>query len=299
MAPIATLLVLVLTVLLTACSLVPMEAPGARPTDRGPVAPSLPLVANQSADEKSAAAGAAAPAPASGEAEGTAPSLDRRVITDVKLNLSVDDAVGAAHRAEQVAEQYGGFVAGSTIRDSGDHREANLTLRVPADSLSLALADLRRLARKVTDESRTTQDVTEEYTDVESNLRNLQATEARLLTLMDKASGVNEVLAIQRELTGIRGQIERLEGRRRVLENRTSLASVALQLAESPGLPRDGWNPVRDLGDALAALGRLAQRVATAAIWVIAFLPVYGVPAAVGVWWLRRRRVVQTAGTSS
>src|SRR5439155_13717812 len=167
--------------------------------------------------------------------------------------------------------------------------------RVPAENLSLALADLRGLARKVTDEARSAQDVTEEYTDVESNLRNLRATEAQLLTLMDKANSVNEVLAVQRELTGIRGQIDRLEGRRRVLENRTSLASISVQLAESPGLPRDGWNPARDLGDALAALGRVAQRVATGAIWVLAFLPVYGVPAAIGVWWYRRHRPARSS----
>src|SRR5207249_2644267 len=98
----------------------------------------------------------------------------------------VEDAVDVAHRAERVADQYGGFVAGSTIRDAGDHREANLTLRVPAQSLSLALADLRGLARTVTDESRSSQDVTEEYTDVESNLRNLRATETQLLALMEK-----------------------------------------------------------------------------------------------------------------
>jgi hypothetical protein len=242
----------------------------------------------------------AAPAPASsGGAETTAPSLDRLVITDVKLSLSVDDAVDVAHRAERIADQYGGFAAGSTIRDSGDHREANLMLRVPAGNLSMALADLRGLARKVTDESRSSQDVTEEYTDVESNLRNLHATETQLLTIMDRANSVNEVLAVQRELTGIRGQIDRLEGRRRVLENRTSLASISLQLAESPGLPRDGWNPVRDLGDALAALGRVAQRVATAAIWVIAFLPVYGVPAVFGVWWFRRHRAPRSSAASS
>lgn len=290
MAPIATLLALLITLLLTACSVAPLEAPGAGPTDRGIAPPAAPaaLTSDTAASKAAVSTGASA---AGSQSQASAPSLDRMVITDVRLNLSVDDAVDIAHRAERVADQYGGFVAGSTIRDSGDRREANLTLRVPAESLSLALADLRGLARKVTDEARTSQDVTEEFTDVESNLRNLRATEAQLLALLERANAVNEVLAIQRELTGIRGQIERLEGRRRVLENRTSLASISLQLVETPGLPRDGWNPLRDFGDALAALGRVAQRLATALIWVVAFLPVYGLPAALGVWWFRRHRL--------
>lgn len=232
---------------------------------------------------------------ASSAAEAAIPPLDRMVIANVTLSLSVDNAIDGARLAERTAERYGGFVAGSTVRDSDGGREASVTIRVPSARLSEALADLRAIGRRVTDEARTTQDVTEEYTDVESNVRNLRATEGQILTLMERATKVDEVLALQRELTGIRGQIERLEGRRRVLENRSDFATIAIRLAEPVAATRpDGWNPSETLAQAFAALERFAERLVTALIWLLVFIPLYGPMVAAG-WWFARRRRAATA----
>ena len=160
------------------------------------------------------------------------PPLDRMVVANVNLTVSVAQAVEAARTAEGIATRYGGFVAGSSIRDTDRNREATVTLRIPSTSLQEALSELRSIGRKVTEETRTTQDVTDQYTDVQSSLRNLQATEARLLSLMERAGRMDEILTLQRELTNIRGQIERLEGRRRVLENRADLATIVMRLTE-------------------------------------------------------------------
>jgi hypothetical protein len=233
---------------------------------------------------------AARSASPSGAAEAAIPSLDRMVIANVSLVLSVDNAVDGARLAERTAERYGGFVAGSNVRDSDSGREASVTLRVPATRLSEALSDLRGIGRKVTDESRTTQDVTEEYTDVDSNIRNLRATETQILALMEKATRVEEILALQRELTSIRGQIERLDGRKRVLENRSDFATIAMKLVEPITAPRsDGWSPLDTATQALAALGRFAERFGTLTIWLLIFIPIYG-PVIAAAWWLTRRR---------
>jgi hypothetical protein len=91
-----------------------------------------------------------------------------------------------------------------------------MTIRVPADSrtYSNTLERLRGLSTKVVEESVSSQDVTEEFVDLESSLRNLRATEARLLALLERAQKVEEVITVQRELTNVRGQIEKIEGRR-------------------------------------------------------------------------------------
>jgi hypothetical protein len=211
------------------------------------------------------------------------------VIANVNLTLSVENAVEAARLAERTVERYGGFVAGSNVHDSDGGREATVTLRIPSARLSDALADLRGIGRKVTDEARTTLDVTEEYTDLDSNLRNLRATEAQILALMERATEIDKVLLLQRELTGIRGQIERLEGRRRVIENRSDLATIAMKLAEPASAPRtDGWNPAETAAQALGALGRVVERAGTVLIWLLVFLPIYGPALGIG-WWLARR----------
>ena len=225
-----------------------------------------------------------------GAAEAAIPPLDRMVIANVSLALSVDNAVDGARLAERTAERYGGFVAGSNVRDSDNGREASVTLRVPAARLSEALSDLRGIGRKVTDESRTTQDVTEEYTDVDSNIRNLRATETQIFALIEKATRVEEILALQRELTSIRGQIERLEGRKRVLENRSDFATIAMKLVEPITATRsDGWSPLETATQALAALGRFAERFGTLLIWLLVFFPIYG-PVIAAAWWVARRR---------
>jgi hypothetical protein len=233
---------------------------------------------------------ATSPASSPNSAEATIPPLDRMVIANVNLSLSVENAIEAARLAERTAERHGGFVAGSNLRDSEHAREATVTVRVPSVRLSEALGDLRGIGRKVTDESRTTQDVTEEYTDIESNVRNLRATEAQVLALIERATKIDEVMLLHRELTGIRGQIERLEGRRRVLENRSDFATISVRLLES--VPSgDGWSPLETLAQAAAALGRFATQFGTLAIWLVVFLPVYG-PVLLAGGWLARRRTL-------
>src|SRR5581483_9930731 len=111
-------------------------------------------------------------------------------------------------------------------------RQATVTLRIPSANLSAALAELRAVGERVTQENQSTQDVTADYTDVQSNIRNLQASETQILSLMDRATTVDQILALQRELTNVRGQIERLQGRQRVLENQTALATITLQISE-------------------------------------------------------------------
>ena len=226
------------------------------------------------------------------------PRLDRMVIATVNLQLAADNAVTAARDAERIASRYGGFVGSSNVKDTEAGREATITLQIPVASASDALNDLRGIGKKVTDESRATQDVTEEYTDVESNIRNLNATEARILSLLDRATKMEEILTLQRELSSIRGQIEKLEGRRRVLENRTSFATLTLRITESAAVkPKIAWSFEDTATQALSVLFGLGQGVATLLIWVLVFSPVWGVPVLIG-WLTARRRTGRESMTA-
>ncbi len=287
------LAILLAAFLASACSVArPSEAPAPGQQDQ-PAAGAL-RSESMATDSSARATGASLPATSGGRAvsamaEASIPPLDRMVIANVSLSLSVENAVDAARLAERTAERYGGFVAGSSIRDNDTAREASVTVRVPSARLSEALSELRGIGRRVTDESRTTQDVTEEFTDLESNVRNLRSTETQVLALMERATKIEEIMALQRELTGIRGQVERLEGRRRVLENRADFATIAMKLVETaaPGT-RDGWNALATATQALTSLGRFAENLGTVLIWLLAFLPVYG-PVFAAAWWLGRR----------
>jgi hypothetical protein len=176
-----------------------------------------------------------------------------------------------------------------------DRMVADLTLQVRSQSADAAVSDLRALG-KVTSETSGSQDVTEEYVDLDSNLRNLQASEAAILKLLDRASQIQDVLALQRELSNVRGQIERIQGRKTYLERRTDMATITLALRLPPvngSQPTIGgaWDPLavalRGWQASLAVLRGVAEVVIVAIAfswWLVPF-------AAAGVYiWLRHRR---------
>jgi hypothetical protein len=152
---------------------------------------------------------------------------------------------------------------------------------VRADALDSTLQALRGLG-KVESETSSSQDVTEEYVDLDANLRNLQASESAILRLMDRAQRIEDVISLQRELTNVRGQIERIQGRKTYLERRTDMATVSLSLhlppaetASAPagfdplGLARRGWNASLNL---LRGVAEVAIVVAAFSWWLVPFV---------------------------
>jgi hypothetical protein len=115
------------------------------------------------------------------------------------------------------------------------------------------LDELRSLGEKVTTDSISGQDVTEEYVDLKSRERNLRATEESLLRLYDRAENVEEALSIQRELTGVRGEIELVQGRIKYLDQRSTYSQITLNIqpVTSPPPPRPTCEP----GDVVARDG--------------------------------------------
>jgi hypothetical protein len=258
--------------------------------------------AASSAASEAARSPAAAP-PASGTAGGQAssqqvaqvlPSLDRLIIRTVTLSLLVPDVQEAYRQVERIAADQGGLIGGSQVRQEGDYATATVTVRVPADSATYAatMERLRGLADRIVDEQVQTQDVSEEYVDLESRLRNLRMTEDRLLALYEKAQRLEEVFAVQREITTVRGQIEQAQGRKQAIERRAAMATITLQLRDTAATPRPrpqaDWNPLRVVGEAAGALAGVLRGLATAAIWVAIWLPLYGLPL-LALWLLRRR----------
>jgi hypothetical protein len=274
---------------------------------------SLPANARPVAPVAGAPGGAAAPAavardassPAQAQsgdgavADTSAQILDRMVIRTAQLTVEVQDMESALAHARAIASQAGGYVSASNTHverdDDQDRMVADLTLQVRSDAADSAMSDLRALG-KVTSETSGSQDVTDEYVDLDSNLRNLQASETAILKLMDKATQISDVLSLQRELTNVRGQIERIQGRKTYLERRTDMATITLSLRLPPAIPTavtsGAWDPVatalRGWQASLAVLRGIANVVIVVAAFSWWLLPVLAVGAYV---WVHRRRV--------
>ena len=107
------------------------------------------------------------------------------IIKNADIEILVSDAGLALDRVTQLATDEGGYVLSTQTSYEGDLQHANLQMAVPAAQFEITLNQLRRLGNKVLRENTTGQDVSAEYTDLQSRLNNLEATAARVRTFID------------------------------------------------------------------------------------------------------------------
>lgn len=187
---------------------------------------------------------------ADGGSAGTLPTLDRQIIRTAIIQLTVEDVAGAMQRVETAAAGAGGFVSGSSLTvDTVSQREGDedeirqrgtITIRVPAASYSSVMSNLRGLVEDSRDIKSLTEDaseVTEEYTDLQSRLRNLEATEVRYLDLLGQAESIEDILRVQDRLNSTRFEIEQVQGRLQVLDDLTAMATITIELSLPPVAP--------------------------------------------------------------
>jgi len=160
----------------------------------------------------------------------TVSGVERKIIKDGELHLLVQDTDTAIDRITGVAVEFDGFILDSRTWYEGDHKYATLVLRVPVEFFEQALQRLRGIAFKVEHETLSGQDVTDQYVDLQSRLRNLEATEARVRSFLDKATDVEEALEVNRELTEIEDQIESIKGRLTFLAERSAMSTITVDL---------------------------------------------------------------------
>ena len=207
------------------------------------------------------------------------PVTERMIIWTGDISLVVKDAEESLEKAQAIAKDLGGYVVNSSSWLEEQQVRARLTIRVPAEGFDAAMASLKDLAVRVENTNVSTQDVTEEYTDLDSRLRNLEATETELLELLtevrERTGKAEDVLAVHREVSSIRGQIEQAKGRMQYLGKMTAMATIDIGLTPD-ALARPivvaGWQPSGTAADALRTLVRTFQFVVDATIWAIVYL---------------------------
>jgi hypothetical protein len=228
------------------------------------------------------------PAPSAPPQPDAPAPVARKIIRNATLTLEVEQPGKAAQRVASIAEARGGFVVTSESRQqsgangSKPYEIVTVELRVPATQFDAALAEIRGAGGNVTAEKITGKDVTEEYIDLEARLRTQRALEAQLLEIMKGADAVADAISVQRELTNVRTEIERVEGRRRFLENQSSLSTISVTL-QPPATFIGTTGFFRSLGaafgegvDIAAAITLFLLRLLLALIPIVLFI---GVPA--------------------
>jgi hypothetical protein len=158
---------------------------------------------------------------------------NRKIIRQAELELEVP-APGATQPAiERLAEQHGGFVvsaARDTENGSAVDVRVTVTVRVPQAELMSTIAELKHFGRGVGSERVTSDDVTDEYVDLAARTTSQKQLEQQYLELLKRAANVKDAMEVERALADVRTEIERMEGRQRLLEKESTFSTLTVHL---------------------------------------------------------------------
>ena len=217
----------------------------------------------------------------------------RMVIRTATIALQVTRAEAAETEVRALVQRLGGFVLESQVSGDEENRSVTMTFKVPSERFDEALGQLEQLSgfQKVLNRSVSGQDVTDEFVDLESRLRNLRATEARLLEFLGQARNVEEALLVNEQLSELQGQIEQAVGRINYLRESTNFATITVDLQPDvifAAAPPDEWSPRRTALTAGRSLLGFAQGLADLAIALAIWSPVWGLLVLGGLFFYRR-----------
>lgn len=235
--------------------------------------------------------------------DSTSAALNRRLIARATIDLVVENTEASLAAIETMLADLGGFVSNTNLfassDDVGSQARGSLTLRVPAENLDAAMEALTGMALRVRAQSVNREDVTDQYTDIDAQLRNLRATEEELVAMLAEVrerpnSTAEDILAVHVQLTGIRGQIEQVQGRKNMFDNLIGLSTIEVSLTPDSSLApvvEEGWQPGAVVRDALRALVNSVRWLGDFAIWLVLYaLPILlliAVPLWLLIWLLR------------
>ncbi|HET6681071.1 MAG TPA: DUF4349 domain-containing protein [Gemmatimonadaceae bacterium] len=224
------------------------------------------------------------------QADQSMPQATPMLIRTGHAAVRVDSLEPAMARVQALAESLGGRVANTSVQTGlGELRAATLDLRIPAARFDEAVAGVEPLGA-VESVNVQSQDVGEEFVDVTARVNNARRLEERLVGILATRTGkLDDVLAVERELARVRGEIERYEGRLRYLSSRVEMSAFSVYLHEPVPVigPSAGAGPI---GEAMRQAWRNFVALVAGGIASLGFILPVAVVVGVGVMLWRRRR---------
>ena len=260
----------------------PVPAPAPAPAPRPAPAPPVPIVSLPSEGK-----GVAYPV-----VEMPPVDEERMIVRNGDMSLVVVDVVEARDEIARLAVRLGGYVVSSGISGEEEEMRGQIAIRVPDDKFDQAFSELRQLAVRVRGESTGSQDVTEEYVDLKSRLKNAEATESQYLDVLEKATEVEDILRVYERLSQVRSEIEQIKGRMQYLERTSSMSLISVSLrpeVSAKPLASAGWNALEILKSAVRGIVTFGQWLVSVVIWLIIFSPVWGAIGGI-IYWRRRKK---------
>lgn len=217
---------------------------------------------------------------------------DRLVVQESNLSLVVKNVRQAVDQILAETKNLEGYMVSSSLSQPEEAPYATLVIRVPAKNLQATLKFLRSQALKVTSENLVGTDVTDQYEDIAARLQTLNKTKAKFEEILDKATQVQDILTVQRELINLQSQIDGLKGQQQYLEKIAELSRITIYLSTDefalPYAPATPFRPAVIFKQAVRSLVGTLRSAFKAVIW----LGVYSVliiPVALVIWIVSKR----------
>jgi flagellar basal body-associated protein FliL len=204
----------------------------------------------------------------------------RLVIKNASLSIVVEAPGDTMDMITNLANELGGFVVTSNFYqiqiDGGlEVPQANITIRVPSEKLDQALQAIKAEAGQVLNENISGQDVTQEYTDLESRLRNLEKAEEQLTAIMENAWETEDVLSVYNRLVEVQEQIELIKGQMKYYEQSAALSAISVNIQANEAvqpLKIGNWQPVGVAKRAIQALINTLEFLVNMLIWIALYI---------------------------
>jgi len=214
-----------------------MESPAeGRSTGSAPSQAQAPAAPPKS-DSKAPAAPGAQPAPAGQPAGEPAPTpLDRKIIKNASFDIKIKDGDAAVNKVTASVTAAGGYV--QDVKQSGTKqqgRSINITVRVPSGQYEVLTNIVRELG-EVTTQHQWTEDVTEQFVDLELRIKTKEAHLTQLQKLYAQGGTIKEMMELESEIGRVTADLESMKGMMRVLSNRVDFSTMVINLYE-PGVP--------------------------------------------------------------
>jgi hypothetical protein len=205
---------------------------------------------------------------------------ERLVVKNASLSIVVDDPEKRMTEITAMATRMGGFVVSSnlyktSLSDGTEVPAAYITVRVPADKFLDAMDQIRAGAVDVPSDTQSGQDVTAEYTDLQSRLRNLEDAAATLRQIMEEAKKTEDVLNVFYQLNSITEQIEVLKGQIQYYEESSSLSAISVEIIANQSVQPikvGPWDITGVAKEAIESLVKALQGIAEALVWLALYI---------------------------
>ncbi|MEF3692442.1 MAG: DUF4349 domain-containing protein [Candidatus Moraniibacteriota bacterium] len=172
--------------------------------------------------------------------------MDRKMVKNGNVSLMVGDTEWAVEEVSKIAREKGGEVFTTNLHERVKGQKSGfVTIKVPVDKFEETIKEVKKIATQVLSESTTGQDVTEQYVDLQAQLKNKRAEEESFVKILGTAGKIEDALAATKEVSRVRGEIERLEGKIRLMESQTEMSTITVDLSEDVEVAPigEGWRP--------------------------------------------------------